>query len=78
MTRSTARKEPSCRDGVEDDGTQRQRIKFTGETLFGPVEATPTGREAYKGRTRKRRNKAGQGVGGGRSTELHPKGETRS
>src|SRR5687768_15337573 len=27
MTRSTARKEPSCRDGVEDDGTQRQRIK---------------------------------------------------
>ena len=77
-TRSTARKQPSRRDGVQDDGTRRQRIKLTGETLFGPVEATPTGREAYKGRTRKRRNKAGQGVGGGRSTELHPKGETRS
>ena len=67
-TRNTARKEPSRRDGVQDDGTQRQRIKLTGETLFGPAEATPTGREAYKGRTRKCRNKAGQGVGGGRST----------
>jgi RNA-directed DNA polymerase len=68
MTRSTARKQPSRRDGVQDDGTQRQRIKLTGETLFGPAETTPTGREAYKGRTRKRRNKAGQGVGGGHST----------
>lgn len=66
--RSTARRDPSRRDGVQDDGTRRQRIKFTGETLFGPAEATPTGREAYKGRIRKRRNKAGQGVGGGRST----------
>lgn len=66
--RSTARRYPSRRDGVEDDGTRRQRIKLTGETLFGPAEATPTGREAYKGRTRKRRNEAGQGVGGGHST----------
>ena len=67
--RSTARRNPSCRDGVEDGGTQRQTIQLTGETLFGPAEETPTGREAYKGRTRKRGNEAGQGVGGGRSTD---------
>ena len=67
-TRNTARKEPRRRGGGQDDGTRRQRIKLTGETLFGPAEATPTGREAYKGRTRKRRNNAGQGVGGGHST----------
>lgn len=66
--RSTARKSPSRRDGVEGGGTQRQRIRFTGETLFGPAEATPTGREAYKGEPRKRSNESGQGVGGGRST----------
>src|SRR3954468_24545122 len=67
--RSTARMEPVRRDGVEGGGTQRQRISTTGETLFGPAEATPSGREAYKGKTRKRRNDAGQGVGGGRSTD---------
>src|ERR1700683_4671884 len=66
--RSTARRNPSCRDGVEDGGTQRQTIQLTGETLFGPAEETPTGREAYKGRTQKRGNETGQGVGGGRST----------
>src|SRR6204780_798675 len=66
--RSTARRNPICRDGVEDGGTQRQTIQLTGETLFGPAEETPTGREAYKGRTRKRGNETGQGVGGGRST----------
>ena len=66
--RSTARMEPSRRDGVQDGSTQKEHIKLTGETLFGPTEATPTGREAHKGRTRKRRNKAGQGVGGGYST----------
>jgi len=68
-TRSTASKKPSCRDGVQGGGTQRQHIKLTGETLFGPVEETPTGREAHKGITRKRRNKAGQGIGGGHSTD---------
>ena len=57
------------RDGVEGGGTQRQRIELTGETLFGPAEETPRGREAYKGETRKRSNEAGQGVGGGHSTE---------
>ena len=67
--RSTARRDPSGRDGVEDGGTQRQYIKLTGETLFGPAEKAPHGREAYKGRTRKRGNKAGQGIGGGHSTE---------
>ena len=66
--RSTARNNPSRRDGVEDGGTQRKHIRFTGETLFGPAEATSTGREAYKGQTRKRGNEAGQGVGGGYST----------
>ena len=30
---------------------------------------SPSGREAYKGRTRKRSNEAGQGIGGGHSTE---------
>jgi len=59
---------PVRRDGVQGGGTQRQRISTTGETLFGPAEATPTGREAHKGDPRKRSNDAGQGVGGGRST----------
>ena len=67
--RSTARMKPSRRDGVSGGSTQRQNIKLTGETLFGPAEETPPGREAYKGRTRKRRNEAGQGVGGGHSTD---------
>jgi len=69
MVRKTAREYPDHRDGVQGGGTQRKRIRFTGETLFGPSEATPHGREAYKGRTRKRGNEAGQGVGGGRSTD---------
>jgi hypothetical protein len=68
-TRHIARMEPSRRDGVSGGGTQRQTIELTGETLFGPAEATSSGREAYKGETRKRGNEAGQGVGGGRSTE---------
>ena len=66
--RNIARTNPARRDGVEGGGTQRQRISTTGETLFGPAEATPTGREAYKGDPRKRSNDAEQGVGGGRST----------
>ena len=67
--RSTARTEPNRRDGVSGGGTQRKPIKLTGETLFGPAEETPRGREAYKGGTRKRSNEAGQGIGGGHSTE---------
>lgn len=67
--RNKARWNPARRDGVQDGGTQRQSIKLTGETLFGPAEETPTGREAHKGQTRKRGNEAGQGVGDGRSTE---------
>ena len=63
--RSTARGNPSRRDGVEGGGTQRQSIKLTGETLFGPAEESPHGREAHKGETRKRSNEARQGVGGG-------------
>src|SRR2546425_9116452 len=66
--RSTARMEPVRRDGVEGGGTQRQSISTTGETRFGPAEATPTGREAYKGDPRKRGNDAEPGVAGGRST----------
>ena len=66
--RKAARISPERRDGVEGGGTQTQRISTTGETLFGPAEATSTGREAYKGQTRKRRNEAEQGVGGGRTT----------
>ena len=68
MDRKAARVNPVRRDGVEGGGTQRQRISTTGETLFGPAEAAPSGREAYKGETRKRRIDAEQGVGGGRST----------
>ena len=67
--RSTARNSRNRRDGVEGVSTHRQTIKLTGETLFGPSEETPDGREAHKGRTRKRRNDAGQGVGGGHSTD---------
>ncbi|HVI78076.1 MAG TPA: group II intron reverse transcriptase/maturase [Candidatus Acidoferrum sp.] len=66
--RSKARVNPDRRDGVSSGGTQRKHIKLTGETLFGPAEATPTGREVHKGETRKRGNEAKQGVGGGRST----------
>jgi len=68
-TRNAARRDPSRRDGVQDGGTQRQHIKLTGETLFGPAEEIPRGREAYKGRPRRRRTKAGQGIGGGHSTD---------
>ena len=66
--RIAARRKSVRRDGVEDGGTQRQLIKLTGETLFGPAEEASRGREAYKGRTRKRSSEAGQGVGGGHST----------
>jgi len=66
--RNTASIEPNRRDGVSGGGTQRQTIELTGETLFGPAEETSSGREAYKGGTRKRVNEAGQGVGGGQST----------
>lgn len=69
MDRNSARVIPVRRDGVQGGGTQRKRIDTTGETLFGPAEETPTGREAYKGETRKRSNDAEQGVGGGRSTD---------
>lgn len=69
MDRRTARENPVHRDGVEGGGTRRQRISTTGETLFGPTEATPFGREAHKGETRKRSNDAGQGVGGGHTTD---------
>src|SRR5579859_3978684 len=67
--RKAAKINPARRDGVEGGSTQRQRISTTGEALFGPAEATSSGREAYKGETRKRGNNAEQGVGGGRSTE---------
>ena len=60
---------PNRRDGVSGGSTQRQTIQLTGETLFGPAEETSTGREAHKGGTRKRGNEAGQGVGGGHSTD---------
>src|SRR3954463_2815031 len=66
---STARNTRNRRDGVSGGSTQRQTIELTGEALFGPAEATLTGSEAYKGETRKRGNKAEQGVGSGRSTE---------
>jgi len=75
--RSTARMEPVRRGGVEGGGTQRQRIDTTGETLFGPVGATPAGREAYKGDPRKRSIDAEQGVGGGHSTGEPRKTEGR-
>ncbi len=61
--------EPNRRDGVSGGGTQRKSVKLTGETLFGPAEESPHGREAHKGETRKRSNDAGQGIGGGHSTE---------
>src|SRR6185369_15468862 len=48
---------------------QRKFVKLTGETLFGPAEESPHGRETHKGETRKRSNEARQGVGGGHSTD---------
>ena len=47
--------EPNRRDGVSGGSTQRQNIKLTGETLHGPAEETPSGREAYKGENPKAR-----------------------
>src|SRR6266571_312885 len=41
--RTIARTNPARRDGVEGGGTQRQRISTTGETLFGPAEASWAG-----------------------------------
>src|SRR5579863_2504244 len=67
--RGTTRRQPNRRDGVSGGSTQRQTIQLTGETLFGPAEQFPTGREAHKGETRKRSSEAGRGVGGGRSTD---------
>jgi len=58
MDRNQAIRNSVHRDGVEGGGTQTQRISTTGETRFGPAEATPPGREAYKGETRKRSNDA--------------------
>ncbi len=58
--RSTARMNPNRRDGVSGGSTQRQTIQLTGETLFGPAEEAPSGREAYKGETRKRGTKPGR------------------
>src|SRR5450755_948336 len=66
--RNTARMERNRRDGVSGGSTQRQNIKLTGEILHGPAEEASSGREAYKGGTRKRGTDAGQGVGGGHST----------
>src|SRR5580704_13684831 len=56
--RKAAKINPVRLDGVEGGSTQRQHIDTTGETLSGPAEATPSGREAYKGKTRKRSNDA--------------------
>ena len=69
MDRNQAIRNSVHRDGVEGGGTQTQRISTTGETRFGPAEATPPAREAYKGETRKRRNDAEQGVRGGHITD---------
>jgi hypothetical protein len=66
--RSTAGMNPNRRDGVSGGSTRRQNIKLTGEILPGPALEDPSGREAYKGGTRKRGAQAGQRVGGGRST----------
>ena len=58
------------RDGVKGCGTRRKNAGITGETLFGlDEELEASSREAYKGGTRNRRNEAGQGVGGGHSTD---------
>lgn len=57
---------PGSRDGVQGGGTRRKRIKITGETL--PGLAQEASREAHKGKPRKRRNEARQGVGDGHST----------
>ncbi len=58
------------RDGVQGCSTRRKNTRITGETLFGlDEELAVSSREAYKGGTRNRRNEAGQGVGGGNSTD---------
>ncbi len=68
--RKTARKDTVRRNGVKGGGTRGKDIKTTGETRRSLAEARRTAsREAYKGRTRNRRNDAPPGVGGGHSTE---------
>ena len=54
--RSAARRNPIRRDGVQGGGTRRKFIRLTGESMFGPAEQAPSGREAYKKHTRKRSN----------------------
>src|SRR5438105_13339273 len=59
--RNAARVNPDRRDGVQGGGTAHQRGTHEvgpGGTLFGPAEAAPTGREAYKGEPRKRSTEA--------------------
>ena len=46
--RGTTRKQPNRRDGVSGGSAQRQTIKLTGETLFGPAEKFPSGRERIR------------------------------
>jgi len=66
---NVAKHEPMSRDGVSGGDTRGQHIKTTGETPLSLTEKKATvSREAYKGRTRKRRNDAQRGVGGGDST----------
>ena len=71
--RETARRSAIRRNGVEGGGTRRKSMEITGETLFDLAEEhcaeQTVGREAHKGRPRKRGNEVGQGVGGGHSTE---------
>lgn len=64
MDRNQARVNPIHRGGGEGGSRQRQRIRTTGETLFGPAEATLSCREADKGESRKPlpRSPAGAGV----------------
>ena len=59
---------PRRRDGVEGGSTRQQKSKMTGETLIGPEACSALGREAHKG-NRKRRPDAGEGVGGGHSSD---------
>ena len=69
--KSSQRRRLIHRDGVEGGGTQRQHIEITGEALssLAPLKDSGASREAHKGRPRKRRIDAGQGVGGGHSTK---------
>jgi len=65
--RNAARVNPAA-GTVYRAAARKKRISTTGETLLGPAEATPAGREAYKGETESAVTTSGRESEVGRNT----------